>query len=599
MDRYLSALKSPKDDILDVIVAKLIFLGASLQGKTVTRERLTKIIKNLFSNPDRDASNTGVSEQSTVMARVTALADGEDNWRVIDIEDEFLLCMNRPTSEEIKKPQLATAAEPLATKHNDGSKVAPNNYSYLNTTGKKSDSSKLERPNLTQENKTTLTVAPRKQIIPTAEIEWKIRDSLEIMHYNLEQIKRRLGKGDLLYMQDTGGQPELMECLPALTIGPALYLLFCNLSSDLDKCYKIGYRGSDGNTLPDLSNVTVRETMLTALASIASMSCSSSSTNTVQEQDKDKGAEQGKDKWACVYIVGTHKDLVSNDDIDKYEYNLQEQLKATYFYQEGIIKWWHKEDFSFTSNVSQSVEERLIYPIDNMHGDDEEICCLRKSILDRLHVIHGKKRIPSQWLLFSIILRKEKENFIFLHSCFELGDKLSMKKEDVKSALHFLHYDLGICMHFHNVPALEDIVITNTQAVFKRLTVLIEAAHKKNKEVDKAARERFQKSGKFSVDKFKVLGDDILPLEILVLILSHLNIIAPVQQRSGIGGDVYFMPCVLQNASDKELEEYRSDCSPNDLHSLFVYYMCGFVPLGMFPATVAIFFRQIIDKVCV
>ncbi len=616
VDRYLSALESPKDDILDVMVAKLIFLGASFQGKTVTRERLTKIIKNLFSNPDRDASNTGVSEQSTVMARVTALADGEDNWRVIDIVEELLSCMNKSTSEEIKTPQLATAAKPLATKHNDGSKVAPNNYSDLNTAGEKSDSSKLERLNLTQENKTTSTVAPS---IPAAEKKWsdsEIRDSLEIMHYNLEQIKRRLGKGgDLLYMQDTGGQPELMECLPALTIGPALYLLFCNLSSDLDKCYKIGYRGSDGNTEPDLSNVTVRETMLTALASIASMSCSSYSKSAVQEQDKDKGAEQGKDKgaeqgkdkgaeqgkdkWACVYIVGTHKDLVTNDFIDQYEYNLQEQLKATYFYQEGIIKWWHKEDFSSTSNVSQSVEERLIYPIDNMYGDDKEICCLRKSILDRLHAIHGKKRIPSQWLLFSILLRKEKENFISLHSCFELGDKLSMKKEDVKSALHFLHYNLGICMHFHNVPALEDIVITNTQAVFKRLTVLIEAAHKPFKEVDKAARERFQMSGTFSVDKFKVLGDDILPLEKLVLILSHLNIIAPVQQPSGISGDVYFMPCVLQNASDKELEEYQLSCSPNDLPSLFVYYTCGFVPLGIFPATVAIFFRKIFDKVCV
>ncbi len=58
------------------------------------------------------------------------------------------------------------------------------------------------------------------------------------------------------------------------------------------------------------------------------------------------------------------------------------------------------------------------------------------------------------------------------------------------------------------------------------------------------------------------------------------------------------MPCVLLNASDKELEDYQLSCSQNDLPSLFVYYMCGFVPLGIFPATVANFFRQIIDKVC-
>ncbi len=602
VDCYLSALESSKDDILDVMVAKLIFLGPSLQGKTVTRQRLTKIIKNLFSNLDRDASNTGVSEQSTVMVtkkdyvRVTAMADSEDNWSVVDIEDEFLLCMNMSTSREIEKPQLAMEAKPLfpATVRKDRSEESPGNLSNVKAAAETSKISNVEEPKIPPKKTTTSTVAPKQHSISAAAVTWTnqwISQHLETRkHYNLEQMRRKLGSGNLLYMQDTGGQPELMECLPALTIGPALYLLFCNLSSDLDKCYKIGYRGSDGNTLPGLSNVTVRETMLTALASIASMSCSSYSTNTVLEQDKDK--------WACVYIVGTHKDLVNNDDIDEYENNLKEYLKATFFYQEGIIKWWHKEDFPSTSNISQTVKERLIYPIDNMHGDDEEMQCLRKSILDRLHAIHGKKRIPSQWLLFSILLRKNKENFISLQSCFELGEKLNMKKEDVKSVLHFLHYNLGICMYFHNVPALQDIVITNTQAVFKRLTVLIEAAHKTFKEVDKAARERFREYGKFSVAKFKVLGDDILPLEKLVLILSHLNIIAPLQQPSGISGDVYFMPCVLQNASEKELEDFRLRCSQNKLPSLFVYYTCGFVPLGIFPAMVAHFYRQIKDKVC-
>ncbi len=603
MDRYLSALESSKDDILDAMVAKLIFLGPSLQGKTVTRQRLTKVIKNIFSNRDRDASNTGVSEQSTVMVfkkdyvRVTAMADSEDNWSVVDIEDEFLLCMSMSTGR-VKHLQFHVGEKLFSpsTIHNDGRKKEPITVSNLTAAAEQSEGSNVEEPNLTPKNVTPSTIAPKEQIVSAAEVTWtdqRIRQPLETRkhyNYNLEQMRMKLGSGNLIYMQDTGGQPELMECLPALTIGPALYLLFCNLSSDLDKCYEIGYRGSDGNTLPGLSNVTVRETMLTALASIASMSCSSYSTNAVLEQDKDKGA--------CVYIVGTHKDLVSNDVIDKYECNLQEQLKATYFYQEGIIQWWHKEDFPSTSDLSRTVKERLIYPIDNMHGDDEEMQCLRKSILDRLHAIHGKKRIPSQWLLFSILLRKNKENFISLQSCFELGAKLNMKKEDVKSVLHFLHYNLGICMYFHNVPALQDIVITNTQAVFKRLTVLIEAAHKTFKEVDKAARERFQKSGKFSVAKFKVLGDDILPLERLVLILSHLNIIAPLQQPSGISGDVYFMPCVLQNASEMELENFRLCCSQNKLPSLFVYYTCGFVPLGIFPAVVANFYRQIKDKVC-
>ena len=32
-----------------------------------------------------------------------------------------------------------------------------------------------------------------------------------------------------LRVEDTGGYPELMDMLPALTIGPGLYMLFINL----------------------------------------------------------------------------------------------------------------------------------------------------------------------------------------------------------------------------------------------------------------------------------------------------------------------------------------------------------------------------------
>ena len=76
-------------------------------------------------------------------------------------------------------------------------------------------------------------------------------------------------------------------------------------------------------------------------------------------------------------------------------------------------------------------------------------------------------------------------------------------------------------------------------------------------------------------------------------LLEYLNIIAPLAQPDPECSEknqkvVYFMPCVLQNAPNEELHIFQE----NDSYSVFpsslmIRYECGFVPLGLFPATIA------------
>ena len=48
------------------------------------------------------------------------------------------------------------------------------------------------------------------------------------------------------------------------------------------------------------------------------------------------------------------------------------------------------------------------------------------------------------------------------------------------------------------------------------------------------------------------------------------------------------MPCVLQNSPNQELLIFQEDDSNSVLPaSLMIRYECGFVPLGLFPATIA------------
>ena len=598
VDNYLSALSS-KDNIVDVMVGKLIFLGPSMQGKTVTRQRLTKAIKNIASEKDKlDKSNAGVSEPDTVLigksvTHSTALACDDNDWTTIDVEDECLFCLevSQTKSEDPSQIELSVTEQvvdklpsPKCQKIMPSSEQIPGSQ-YATDVHSKDQQGEII-PSCT---------ATESLNIRAESLSWTnshIRRTLERRrNYNFADLKLKSDMGYLLYMQDIDCQSVLMDCLPALTIGPAVYLLFCNLNTNLSDHYLVGYRSSDGNTLPNQSHFTVQETLLTALASIASMGYSGTDIATNIE-------EQVSSRDGCVYLIGTHKDKANNKDIDTFESNLQQLLQSTYFYKKGLIKWWYKDDLPSQSGLNMDIEERLVYPLDNMHGEHEEIQCLQVSIYKRLNSLYGRKKIPNHWLVFGICLRGREDSVITVQSCYELGKQLNMAEKETESALHFLHYNLGICMYFYNIPALKDIVITNTQSVYQSLTTLIEAAFKPEI-MDGAAASVFKRTGQFKIKNFEGASGFILPLEILVNILSHLNIIASIPFTDP-AETTFFMPCILQNASDEEIDAYeKKNDMLSDMSPLFVRYECGFIPTGVFSAVIAHLVHQSSHKVSI
>ena len=85
-----------------------------------------------------------------------------------------------------------------------------------------------------------------------------------------EELKALLDGTILMNMVDTGDQPAFLEMLPALTIGPALYLIFFRLNQELNKVYQIHYVSEDSEDVHFGDSLyTVEEVILQALSSIA------------------------------------------------------------------------------------------------------------------------------------------------------------------------------------------------------------------------------------------------------------------------------------------------------------------------------------------
>ena len=575
---------------IEMLFVKMAFVGGPRLGKTTTRRRLTGEITDITSAGEAEQPSTGAVESGRVIIRnlscTTAMVTQTD-WLVAeDLTDEAHMFLQyfyekifqQKTSSINSNEESVSDGSTIHDETPSTQEIHRTKLSYTNLKSPEVPSSKKKSdflsdpPALIERDSSTL----HSDVKEMADL---FRNALSAKNWS--HMKQLFKDAALLNMEDTGGHPELMDMLPALTIGPALYLLFCKLIDDLQKSYTISFLSPSGeSTLPVESTYTVEEVLLSALSSISCFKSYSS-------QESNKGASDSKldellasSSKSVAYIIGTHKDKVSEEEINKFDQKLQRTIRSTDFFRDDLVQF--------------SSEGRMVLPINNLTGGADEVREIRTFLEKGLQKHFRKLRIPAAWLMLSLCLRKRDKRITSLQSCLQLAERLGMTAADTKTALWFLHHHAGVLMYFPNLPELKEIVICNIQIVFDSVTNLIINAFKFGR-MGVAASEKFRKTGQFSLEDIRrsIVGisGDYIPLEQLVKLLEYLNIIAPIVQSDpspSQSSKIYLMPCVLENVSNEELCDFRKNGSNQLLPaSLLIRYECGFVPLGVFPAAIA------------
>ena len=545
-----------------------------VQTSTSTAEMYDVIVRvfedKIINSPAVITKSEHRSEWSNVKSgwmSVNALFGKEESTSGTDLDDELRLIYQFiyefvPTSE-MKSPVLSpqevvdeATNQPgpaiLKTDNVPNSTVLPNPNDVIGSN--------------TSISKDTLKAEQMNEIEKAFEVFNKI-----LRTAGQEKLKVLLDGTILMNMVDTGGQPAFLEMLPALTIGPALYLIFFRLNQELKKRYQIQYVSKDREDIPlGDSSYTVEEVIFQALSSIACFSC------TAPKESMPTPSH-------AAMLIGTHKDQLLKSDpetkalIKASHVELEKEILKTDFLNSG-------KDF-----LHYAFHGQLMFEIDNMEGDDRELTKVHKRLEKLIHEEFENFRIPASWLMFNIFLHKMGSHTLSLLQCHEIGARLNVR--DTDEALWFLHHHVGTLMHFPEVEEIKDIVICNPQVVFDSVTDLILNSFK-FENVTVPACTRFKETGQFSyedIEKIARKKSDNLPLPKLVKLLEHLNIIASIEPEGPQSGThkwdkLYFMPAVLKYATEKEL---HMEQSPTDPVPLMIHFKCGFVPVGVFCAMIA------------
>lgn len=552
-EKHLAALEQTLKEKgkINKTIMQCAFIGTPRSGKSSLMKRL------IGERPTPSSPSTGVADkvvQVIVRSSTTAANVSDLAWDKLNYDDEAIVVV-WDTSQSHRDNVASSKAQSHSSEG-----VPRTEFSVVEQDTSELESKKQPKhqAELNKSNPTSIDVTDPKLAVDFCK---------KALRRNFHNAKRILEKGGwLLYLTDTGGQIEFQELLPLLVSGPTVFFLVFRLDHDLNKQFTVEYVRSTGTkSKPYQSTFTVKEALLQSLASIVSMV-------TYVYREGKKVPLKPK-----VFFVGTHRDKVSEAEVDRINLALQKLVATTGVYREGIIQF--------------GSESRMLLVVNNLADNDSDIQLVRNAI-ERLRNRGDFNVIaPPSWLIFSLIIRQHEDCVLSYEKCFEIARKCGITdEEELNNALWFLHTKVGLIRHFQ-LEGLEDlhkIVIQDPQVLFERITDLVVETFTFDK-TDPVVCEDFKKKGIFPFSTFKRISgssDDLLTPKLLVKLLEHLHIIAPLQEDT----EQYFMPCILAHAKPAQTTQRicgrQSGEQSQNNPSLLVSFRCGFCPKGLFAALV-------------
>ena len=538
-----------------------------------------------------------------------ASAAGKSNFLNLLMENDFELL--HKSTEVLKPHQVTVATKALVSSHKGEVEFKRMNIddeiaqleSYLPEEPAELTSAKGKREN-------NLKSIPERKVPDTKPVgeaskhrpDSKTTDSSEhidmaIANVTSEKLPKKDPKSvwDILTFMDTGGQPQFISMLPAVNSFAMITFIVQKLKEDgkesLRRIVEVQYGNEKGEV-----NFKLHPHKYTYLQLIETLISYASNillpdTNFLDYLKNKRGENDngGKDTRS-ILLVGTHSgdDKLSVEDIDE----IGEELKIA-VERSGVnhIKPYLNENYEYlvpVDNEKQNRKSDIQVPKVLDAKRFTKVSRIRKyiqTLLENQDEIH----VPIKWLLLELEIRKvchEKGCHLISYKevlelaktkkfgyAGEFGDVELSSDEFIKHGLRF-HHSFGVLLYFEEVTGMQELIITNHQWLFNKLTEIVCYSFKKDCHTKESINNLKKKgilhktllgSNFLNIYKdFKESGIDITlinPVESFLSLLRYLRIAAPSNEKD----DEYFMPFVLESCELTELQRRIPEYNGNNI----------------------------------
>ena len=393
-----------------------------------------------------------------------------------------------------------------------------------------------------------LVISPRVKLQEIDEIMYLM---LHPTPANIPRLRNRL-----VQFIDSGGQPKLLEMLPAYLRNLSSLLLVHRLLETLCSTPMAEYCDKDGK-LFELGHFNL--TNLEMLVKCAQLSRYHQSHLALPHVEYD-------DSPPDIVVVGTFRDQEGKCKETRKEKNAQLEVAFE----------------QFGESVMRRSNGEIIFGVDATSRSDPVTSELRAALKNGKCL---RYRCPKQWYLLELELRKLGKKVIPKEEVFSIARALHIKiMESVEAALLFWHY-INIIMYFPSI--LPEVVIFQPDAVIGIISQLYEQ-HVKISDAAESAITceedlRFRDQAVFNEDYlYRIKNDTVLSVDELLLILQDRKTIAKLPSFDE-SSSLYFVPSLLEEFTE---EPGASQSLPTPqlpvASSLLVSFPTPEVPSGLF-----------------
>ena len=536
------------NEILKVSYTTVLFSGSSGVGKTTLLNKLNK------ENLNRYHHSTGVAKSKhTICIKTIAIVKsaGGLQWTSLDYDS-----MINHLNKHLHSLTVPTSASEVNAPSNLKNKLQ-NFVGWLFRSSP--TSSPVPRDNTRRE---TSDFKNNKKIKVGVENTKSDLVAVDIAKADSSKTPSLGDVWDIINFLDTGGQPEFVNILPAVSSSVALTFIVFNLTKSLDSLVHVQHSvNGDHSFKPYYLDCTNLEFIKRLMVSSENFNKNCTALLRLKGFCREDGQNDSK-----ICYVGTHALDVSKDEIQEIDRQLSTIASELELHQR-----------SFWSSPIQHLNRLFpidMFPVDEKEEEFESIIGVIRDNVQKQVQQQNYYEVPILWFIFLLKLQKLCNVKNVSHLSYQeavdvwmdenvskriksnQGLYRSREKSDVHHVLLFFHF-MGMLLYYHKVEGLCDYVFIDRQWLFEKLTELVEIKFTKGynkKDINAEDVELFTMEGRLNINIINNLKIDLQGIQPLYFIhlLDHLNIIAPIDSKL----KDYFMPSVLTGFPLQSAEKF-------------------------------------------